>query len=201
MELETENCVPTRRLVQAAFCLLILSTMSCDAYHWPPYVGELRSMFDESESVLSEIKTEMMADGLFTIGPDLNKAFGHPDLPELTQEQEAKYSALFEQLPFYGSLSENDGATFVSLAVPPIPWSRKSVHISYVHRAEPAHIPDCSATSRFHRCGRCSVMLRNDWYIEYIWSPDQLLPESSEGQAAEGIVSSEDFSDEYGART
>lgn len=153
-------------------------------------------MFDESELVLSEIESAMIADGLFTIGPGLNKTFGHPDLPKLTEEQENKYSALFERLPYYGNLSESDGTTFVSLAVPPIFASRKSIDISYVHRAEPAKIPDCASTSRFQRCGQCSASLRNGWYIEYLWRPEELIPDSLD-RAAEGIISSEEYSEEY----
>lgn len=148
----------------------LLLILSCDAHRWPPYFEQLRSMFEDAEPILREIESEMISDGLFTIGPGLNKSFRHPDLPELTSEQEGKYSKLFDQLSFYGTFGRMDGRTRVDLISQEI--RSRNFLFFYWHGEIPEGIPSCDSVQREQSCGDCFVPLTPDWVLEYRWYED-----------------------------
>ena len=175
--------------------LMALLSVGCDAYHWPPHENKLRTMFLESKSVLVEIELEMISDGLDFIGPGRERH--RKDGPQLTDVQKAKYAALFSRLPYLWNLSRNNEVTFINVNPPPILGSRRSVLYSFTHRQERARQPFCEDTKRSQTCGQCSVALGDQWYIDYLWHPDDLGPDW-DGRVGEGLPSPEEINEQFG---
>ena len=166
--------------------------MSCDAYHWPPYENHFRSMFLESKSVLMEIESEMISDGLDFIGPGRERH--RTDRPALTDELKSKYAKLFARMPYRWHLSRNinNDATLIELYAPSILGSRKTIMYFYEHRDTPANYPSCDVTKRSQRCGQCYVPLGDQWFIEYSWLPEDLGPKW-DGSVGEGKPTPEEI--------
>jgi len=183
-----------RLVVRAATVSLMFLIVSCDAYNWPPYETQLRSMFLESKSVLTEIESEMIADGLVIIGPGRQRL--RSDQPELTADQVNKYKNLFERLPYQWNLSRSNGTTFID-AYGPSPWGLgKSFSYTFVHREEPADLLSCEAAGWTVSCGMCAVNLGDNWSIQYFWHPKDLGPEW-DGRIGEGLPTPEEIQEQY----
>lgn len=180
---------PMRLVVIVATAFL----MSCDAYNWPPYENQLRSMFTESKSVLAEIESEMDADGLSYIGPK-PRLRRHGE-PELTAAQIDKYDGLFERLRYHWSLSRNDGRTFISVYGPSPRLLGKDFYYSLIHNGDVEGLPSCDAGGRTVSCGMCGSDLGDDWIIQYYWLPKDIGPDW-DGSIGEGLPTPEEIQEE-----
>lgn len=117
-----------------------------------------------------EIETQMVADNLPVIGPGLNRAYSHPEVPELTDQQEKKYASLFSRLSFYGTFLRVNGVTRVWLNSESV-RSREFVFV-FEHKAVPADFPLCSSVDRSESCGTCVAPLDAQWHLEYRWTTE-----------------------------
>lgn len=152
-------------------------------------------MFLESKSVLVKIESEMISDSLDFIGPGRERR--RTDGTKLTDDQKAKYAALFSRLPNFWHLSRNNEVTFIDVNPPPILGSRRSVMYSFTHREERARQPFCEDTKRSQLCGQCSVALGDQWFIDYLWHPKDLGPDW-DGRIGEGLPSPEEINEQFG---
>ena len=183
----------TSLIVFAGTALLVTLIASCDAYKWPPYEDQLRTMLVESKSVLTEIESEMMADGLSVVGPNPLRRHGEP---ELTDAQLRKYKDLFEQLPYYGTFFRDDRNTTVSLlGASPIGLG-KEFSFSFVHGEIPEGLPSCDAGGRTVSCGACDVDLGDNWHLQYQWLPKDIGPDW-DGKVGEGLPTMEEIQEQH----
>ena len=166
--------------VAYAAVLLVLSLIvaSWERLRWPPYESDLRDMFSQSRSTLSQIEDEMISDGLPIIGSGLNRAWSRADVPELTDEQTAKYESLFGKLPFYANFTRLESKTHVALMNQEARF--KDFQFAFVQGKPWDRLPICREADGFAKCGECYVVLDTEWHLEYRWSDGSGVP-STEG--------------------
>ena len=181
---------PVSRVSTASLMLLI---MSCDAYQWPPYESQLRTMFVESKPVLIEIEAEMIADGLIVVGRNERL---RTDQPRLTEVQAKKYKALFERLQNTYVISRSNGTTFINMSGRSPRGMGKDFSYTLVHGELSSTSPSCNAAGWTVSCGTCEVDLGEEWSIQYMWYPKDLGPEW-DGRLGEGLPTGEDIQKQF----
>ncbi len=160
------------RFTTILFAFLVVS--ACESHRWPPFEKNLREMFAQSSTILSEIEQEMIYDGMPIIGSGLNRGWKRDDVPELTDAQTDKYAALFEKLPFYANVLRLDTGTHVMLIDQEARF--REFLLTFVHGEVPERLPACDLADSFSECGECYEILDTDWYLEYRWTNGEGIP-------------------------
>lgn len=176
-------------LIVSVTCLL----SACD--RWPPYRDDLVEHFNENKDAFEQLRAKIIdthylsvgggcigdRDGglkhtpvTFTWEPD--HAEGEDFVYEQESVEDAEWSELFCKVGGWDVVSY-DGIVRFEFGGPSAEQNDRSVRFAYVHSKEMlASRIACLPEHKEIPCGLCSVALDDEWYVEYWWSPEELLP-------------------------
>lgn len=195
--------------------LLLLATLQAIVFaagcsRWPPDHKNLTDRFFENRSAFEKLESKILSTNYdrVTGGCVLNsdRELVHtrvtlywteidPVSGELAYKRESIQSEEWNELfcaAIVWSVQQYDGIVSLGFGSG-MPLGEKFVGASYVHSEE--QLSDRKACLPEHKkleCGLCAVPLDDAWFIEYWWTPDDILPDEY-SMMIDGELSEEDY--------
>ena len=190
--------------MKAAAKLLLITVFAasigaCERWSWPPYENSLRDLFAENKDQFEEVRQNMLADnledvssadargrGFECVGPGCPRTIDKSD-----EQLQAKYSQLIEERSIFRyTLSDGD---FSVRGLPLPPTQGRDFYFQYFWSEEEIFIPHCDERkARLSSCGRCYVDLDSNWFMFWVWYPQDLGPDW-DGSVGEGSPTPEEI--------
>ena len=172
-----------RIIILASFSLAV---SGCD--QWPPYQNELRENFTNNREAFDTLKTKIQ--GTEYIHVSMTGIYGIPRFDDSTYvvantqgeeyieqeiiEDDPEWNDLFLAANVFAVAQHED---VVSLRfVGPLEDDKRTTFAEYVYDAAGRESrKTCLPEYEDLRCGLCAVDLADNWYIDYWWSPEELV--------------------------
>ena len=180
--------------------IVLVPLGACERWSWPPYENSLRDLFAENKVRFEEIRQNMLADDIEELdwahsrGRAVYRCEG-PGCPRVIDDQDeqlqAKYSQLIEERSIFRyTLSDGD---FSVRGLPFPPTQSGDFYFRYIWSEEEVSIPHCDERkARLPSCGRCYVDLDSNWFMYWMWYPQDLGPDW-DGSVGEGLPTPEEI--------
>lgn len=179
---------------------------------WPPYRSDLVQHFNENQETFEQLRGKILdthylrvtggcigdRDGgvkhtLVTITWEPEHTEGQDFVYEQERVEDAEWSDLLCKVGGSWGVANYDGIVWIEYGGPSAKQNDRSVHFGYVRSKEMLGSRiSCLPEHREIPCGLCSVSLDDEWYVEYWWSPDELLP-----GVYDGVINGEMTQEEY----
>lgn len=176
--------------LSALTCIFLISACT----KWPPHHEELADRFNENRAAFEQLEKMILdtdylrVSGGCIVDKDRKKSSSRVRLTRKVDEPEKKgylydqeyieddaWSDLFCQTLIY-SVANYDGIVSFGFGSS-FDRDDKFVHAEYTHsRAELESRKPCLQEHQNIPCGLCFVALDDEWFINYWWSPEELVP-------------------------
>ena len=193
--------------------LLLLAISGCEG--WPPNSEVLESRFHENQHAFEDIRTRILGTEYYWAGPfrdgdTLAMALHREECVPVEgylqcqmdsdRIDDAQWARLFGEARVF-DVRQHDGV--VRLEPHPVltlnrflsrdRFDDRSIWITYANDPRPdVERAECVAELKDIDCASCSIPLGENWFIEYWWTPKDLVPE-----ALDSYVSGDMPADEY----
>ena len=191
--------------VVAKFTLItVLAALigACERWSWPPHEESLRDLFAENKDQFEEIRQNMLADNLedVTSADARGRGFecagpGCPRTIDKNDEQlQAKYSKLIEERTIFRYTWIDGDFSVRDLPFPPTQGG--DFYFRYIWSEKEMFVPKCDEKkARLPSCGRCYEDLDSNWYMFWMWYPQDLGPDW-DGRVGEGLPTPEEIQEQ-----
>ena len=174
------------------FALALLPLISACA-KWPPYHEELAKRFEENRSAFEQLEAKILATHYFRVSGGcvvdsdkqrisnrvklewIDESEGNDYLYDHEYIEDEEWSDLFCRTLVW-SVENHDGVLTFDFGSS-IDRNNKTTFVVYTHSQELLESrKPCLPEFEDIPCGLCSVLLDDEWYLEYWWSPEELVP-------------------------
>ena len=156
---------------------------------WPPYIGELTDNFQTNRAAFGRLEEKIVQTEYVHVSK--TGIYGIPRFNDSKhvvaeiQENELRKSEIIENDPEWDDLflkinifgvTHLDNVVTLTF-VGPLRSGERMVYAEYVHSQESLNdrIP-CKAEHKKLDCGLCAIGLTDGWFIDYWWSPGEVVP-------------------------
>lgn len=176
---------------------------------WPPYVDELIVNFETNRAAFGRLDAKIVQTeyvhvsktGIYGI-PRFNdskhvvaETQGDEYRKSEIIENDPEWDDLFLKVNVFGVTHFDNVVTLTFIG--PIQDDERVVYAEYVHSQE--SLNDRKACQPEHKkldCGLCAIGLSDGWFIEYWWSPDEVVPGGYDRVLDDGLPE-DDYWEEY----
>lgn len=161
----------------------------CTYAQWPPYHDEFRENFTNNRSAFDALEKKIVGTEYFRVS--VTGIFGIPRFDDSTGvvgemegdeypesvviKDDPEWDELLGQANIFAVNNRNNVVSFSLISA--IEQGGRKTYVDYVHSVETRDTRrPCLPEYRTLDCGRCVVELVEDRYIEYSWSPVELVP-------------------------
>ena len=178
---------------------------------WPPHEEELRRNFEENRVALESLEAKISGTKYFRVSqtgimgiPRFNDSdhvvadfhgveFVESDLIE----NDPEWEQFFRQAGVFSVSKYEDRATFGFVGS--LPDKSRSIWVEYVRSAvQRKNLKPCLPEHKNLACGLCVVDLDDQWFLEYWWTPEDVIPDRYE-EVLSGQLSDEEYWQEIDA--
>ena len=176
-------------LIRATTIILCLVAVSgCDK--WPPYHEDLEARFTNSREAFEALEAKILETDYNHVSH--TGIYGIPKFKETTSvvaykdSEEGQESDFIEDDPEWNSLLiaasvfavGNDEGVVSFTFLGPIEERGRMVFVEIIHSAERREpLKECLQKHKEIECGLCAFDLSEDWFVQYYWSPEEIVPD------------------------
>lgn len=190
----------------------ILFVSACS--EWPPHQEELAERFEENRDAFEQLEAKILTSNLVRVSGGcvldsdgertsnrvqllrkVDEAEGKEYPYERDYVEDAEWTDLFCQV-FVWSVENHDGVVTIGFGSS-IPHDDMTTFVEYIHSREMLESRrPCLPEIEQIPCGLCSVPLDDEWYLEYWWSPDELVPDGF-SRVLDGEMTEDEYRELY----
>ena len=175
-------------VIRTTLSILLLTLLSgCE--QWPPYEDELRENFTNNREAFDTLRTKIQGTeyihlsmtGIYGI-PRFNDSKhvvadmqGEDHIEQEIIENDPEWDDLFLAANVFAVAQHENVVTLRFIGA--LENKKRTTHAEYVCGVEQGESrKPCLPEHEKLRCGLCSVDLEDGWFIEYWWSPEEVVP-------------------------